>query len=300
MVARTGTNGNNTFQATSAAEQFDGLLGWDVVTYTQATGAVRIDLVTPRLNTGWAAGDTYTSIEAYRLTSFADRFAGSNGRDNVNGHAGNDTISGRNGDDMLTGHSGNDTLQGDAGNDSLWGGGGNDRLLGNAGNDRLYGDGGSDSLDGSTGNDTLSGGSGNDTLVGGSGNDTLDGGSENDMLTGGTDSGKLSFVKAGSVYKIGTFVVGDVLKGGAGYDTFVYANADGIDRIQDFVKGVDRIDIVNTWFDGISSNGEIAVKDYAGGALILFTDNSADGFVNNRGILLDGMTAAMVDYSMFI
>ncbi len=85
------------------------------------------------------------------------------------------------------------------------------------------------SLNGTSGNDTLTGGAGNDTIFGGTGNDMITGGAGDDMITGG----------------LGV----DLLFGGAGKDTFVFNSAnEGIDKINDFVVGEDRIQISRAGF----------------------------------------------------
>ena len=78
-------------------------------------------------------------------------------------------------------------------------------------------------VDGAGGNDRILGRGRNDTLLGGTGNDTLVGGGGNDRLVGGEGN--------------------DVLVGGPGRDIFVFAPGGGTDRINDFVKGEDRIDL---------------------------------------------------------
>lgn len=146
MVAVTGTNSNNSFTATAADEQFDGLNGFDSVTYT--TG-ITIDLTDALNNTGDAAGDTFTSIE---------RFVFQNGS-NFIGDAANNTVIGGNGVDILFGGDGNDLLRGNNGDDVIEGGAGVDNVNGGAGNDEFiitaadYVAG--DNIDGYTGNDTL-------------------------------------------------------------------------------------------------------------------------------------------------
>jgi Ca2+-binding RTX toxin-like protein len=96
-------------------------------------------------------------------------------------------------------------------NDTLSGGDGNDRLAGNRGADILFG------------------GSGRDLLVGNAGADILFGGAEGDRLTGG--GGK------------------DILRGGTGRDLFILTQASdssvgaGRDRIREFTRGEDRIDL---------------------------------------------------------
>jgi Ca2+-binding RTX toxin-like protein len=95
------------------------------------------------------------------------------------------------------------TAFGGAGNDVLWGGHGDDVLVGGDGNDELHGREGNDFLYGNDGNDILRGGQGNDFLFGGNGRDDLFGADGNDYLDGGRDG------------------VADILRGGAGADTFV-------------------------------------------------------------------------------
>lgn len=84
-------------------------------------------------------------------------------------------------------------------------------IIGTDDDDYIYGGKGRDTLNGGKGNDSLEGGAGNDKLYGGTGKDTLWGGAGDDQLTGG----------------------------GAA-DTFIY-NADGNDRITDYVWGTDKI-----------------------------------------------------------
>ena len=96
-------------------------------------------------------------------------------------------------------------------------------MHGNSGKDYLKGHAGDDILYGGSGKDYLRGGDGADILIGGSGNDKLKGEAGNDVLTGGL--GK------------------DNLYGGAGNDVFKLTEGSGYDRIRDFKKGEDRIDI---------------------------------------------------------
>jgi hypothetical protein len=101
------------------------------------------------------------------------------------------------------------------------GGGGNDTLTGTEGNDSLIGRRGNDSLIGNAGNDTLIGGNGTDFLVGSAGDDLLDGGNGTDTLRGGLGN--------------------DTLTGGNSQDIFVFADGEGIDTINDFELGTDKI-----------------------------------------------------------
>jgi len=261
MVARKGTKGPDVFAGRSASEAFDGVSHYDIVTYEASTAGVVVDRTNAKKSTGDAKGDTFKNIDAFKLTLFDDGFVGSTAKDVVNGGAGNDSLSGRNGNDALTGDAGADTLSGGNGIDSLWGGGDADLLQGGADNDKLWGDGG------------------------------------NDVLMGGTDRGAL---KVNTANAISTFRIGDSLTGGLNIDTFVFNNGDGVDQILDFQVGTDLLDVNGLWFDGNLTNGEFAARDYAGGTLILFTDRSADGFVDNMAIHLSNVQASSVNVSWFI
>ena len=97
------------------------------------------------------------------------------------------------------------------------------RLVGTNNNDTLTApDDDNFFIEGFAGNDILNGDGGNDTFEGGTGNDTLNGGAGNDLLKGGAGT--------------------NVLVGGAGNDTFVI-EPDGLQIIQDFERGTDKIDI---------------------------------------------------------
>jgi hypothetical protein len=69
-------------KATTRFRAARGQTGWtaatafDIASYETATTAIRIDLLNPALATGEAAGDQFLSIEGFRLSGFADSFAG--------------------------------------------------------------------------------------------------------------------------------------------------------------------------------------------------------------------------------
>lgn len=139
--------------------------------------------------------------------SGAPLIRGTRSDDAIRGTLFDDEISGQGGNDRIAGRSGDDRLRGDAGDDRLDGGSGDDRLLGNGGGDRL------------------AGGANQDRLYGGSGRDRLDGGNGADLLDGGAGA--------------------DVLTGGRGADIFRFTAAatGAVDRITDFDRGADHIDL---------------------------------------------------------
>ena len=86
------------------------------------------------------------------------------------------------------------------------------------------------------GNDAITLGTLDDAATGGSGNDALRGGGGNDTLTGGTGA--------------------DDLTGGTGADSFRFFNASsGSDRINDFVHGVDHLEVSASGFGGGLTEG---------------------------------------------
>lgn len=106
-------------------------------------------------------------------------------------------------------------------------------LMGGPGNDSFLGSQVGDTLNGAGGDDRLDGLSGNDTIIGGAGNDTI--------------------------------------FGGAGSDTFVFnLPSEGMDRISDFVTGLDKIEISATGFGGGLTAGGVAIVIDAANATSAF------------------------------
>jgi Ca2+-binding RTX toxin-like protein len=175
----------------------------------------------------------------YSGTDLTDTFArgtlSSDGaRINLNG---NDRVDLMGGDDSFFLGRGKDKAFGDQGNDSIFGAAGNDRLFGGTDNDLLSG---------GSGKDRLNGDSGNDRLLGGDANDILNGGAGKDRMIGGTGS--------------------DIMNGGLGADTFFFASNTGVDQINDYTAGEDRLKI--NW------SGVIDTEATADGLLVSWGEDS--------------------------
>ena len=85
----TGTSGNDTLKGfggndiligRAGADALFGGDGLDAASYATASAAVRVDLGSPGVNTGDAAGDTYDLIENLIGSPFGDNLAGNSGR----------------------------------------------------------------------------------------------------------------------------------------------------------------------------------------------------------------------------
>jgi len=214
-----GGDGDDTLQGGPGADVLQGGAGVDWAVCWNAAAGVRVDLVTPAIATGEAAGDRFFGIENLAGSFFADTLAGDALANRIDGLAGNDVLTGRAGSDTLVGGDGADTLQGGLDSDMLHGGAGVDwavywnaaagvradlttpadsageaagdvfvaieNLAGSFLADTLAGDALANRIDGLAGNDLLLGRAGNDTLVAADGDDTLEGGAGADALHGG-------------------------------------------------------------------------------------------------------------------
>ena len=145
------------------------------------------------------------SLHVFNLPGIGDFISEIYNFENISGSNNNDDLFGDDQDNQIFGNDGDDNIYGESGKDKLFGGDGDDYFLGGKGRDNLYGGGGNDYLVGGRGRDNLHGDGGNDYLVGGRGRDNLYGGGGNDVF-------KLSIGR-------------------------------GFDRIRDFKKGEDRVDI---------------------------------------------------------
>jgi Ca2+-binding RTX toxin-like protein len=185
-----GASGDDTLIGGAGADALDGDAGSDTASYAGASAGVLANLANSALNSGDAAGDTYTGIENLLGSAQADTLTGDGGVNRIDGNNGDDILAGGGGADVLIGGAGVDTADysnsasgvnistsgaagvgGDAAGDTL---SGIERIAGSAFADTLTGDGGANLLNGNDGDDLLEGGLGADTLIGGTGFDTVD------------------------------------------------------------------------------------------------------------------------------
>lgn len=257
----------------------------------------------------------------FRITAGDDIVTGSLGRDRIAAGLGNDRVSGASGNDELLGGSGNDVLYGNDGNDRLEGGIGNDTVSGGAGADLMIFAHGFDKMDGGTGVDTadfqamktaiyanlaaspsevstsatatatavnatqriadlvafenLTATAYHDTILGNGAANRIDGVRGNDVLKGFGGADLLIGGKGN-----------DTLTGGAGYDRYQFGAGWGTDTVTDFLDGKEKI--VFDHVAGLTSIGQLAISNTAGGARIAFDGDT----ITLAGIVASQITSA--------
>lgn len=163
---------------------------------------------------------------------------------------GDDTIEGLGGDDRLMAYGGDDTLDGGDGNDTLTGGEGSDQLIGGAGNDELISD-GYDVLSGGDGYDTLRFDTSSyiDAVIAYAGIEEIHATEQGGTFDAAQSDVAVTFVgSAGWNYFVGSsfddvMIAGELMQGGAGYDTFKFDQTFAGGQITDFETGIDKIDL---------------------------------------------------------
>jgi hypothetical protein len=196
-----GDANNNFLRGGLGADTLDGGDGFDWADYLNATAGLTVSLANPDVNTGEAAGDTYTSIENIQGSTFDDTLIGDANTNMLRGGLGADTLDGGGGADWAdylnaaegltvslanpsvnTGEAAGDTytsienIQGSAFDDILTGDGNNNAFRGNGGNDTINGGGGIDTaiFSGNRASYALTDlGGGSVRVVGADGTDTL-------------------------------------------------------------------------------------------------------------------------------
>lgn len=278
-----GDDNNNILRPFDGLDAINGGNGTDMVDYTDAAGAVSVNLAIGRgFNAAGGDADTLISIENAR---------GGDGADTLLGSSGDNLLAGAGGSDSLAGGAGNDTVDyssalaevtvnlasaraqdGLGGTDSLsgfeaaLGSGFNDSLLGAAAAESLFGDSGDDTIQGAGGHDWLDGGNGNDSLAGGEGNDTF-------FAAAGSGGYGGGFIPPGQASPA------DTMRGGEGDDHFIVSSSTTL--VIDGGTGNDTIE----W---AGSFGPVMLTFYADGAD--GSENDALSFMQPLPGLFDNVT----------
>lgn len=239
-----GLEGNDRLIGGPGSDILNGGDGFDFAVYNGATQNISVNTRNGQF-LGAAAGDQYISIEALSGTQFGDSLIMGDG---------DNTILGRGGDDFLDGGNGNDKLIGGAGADFLHGGNGIDTAIYRASNEgvnisltsgwNIGGHAQGDVLswihnvNGSLHDDTIEGDILNNRLWGFDGDDTLIGRGGQDVLRGGAGADSFVFVTLDD-HVATTQSEDNSIRG--------YAGQSG-DKIRDFTPGEDKIQLASDAF----------------------------------------------------
>lgn len=194
-----GNSADNLFSGGLGADILSGGAGLDTALYSESPEAVTVNLLLNTGSGGYAAGDSFTSIENLIGSSVDDVLIGNGESNTLNGGAGDDTLNGDGNSDVLVGGDGNDTLIGGSGQDtvsyidstfeitvnlSLGTGQEGDSYVDSLdGIENVYGSDQDDDLIGNDNPNILVGGMGADFLDGGDGIDTASYATSTDSVT---------------------------------------------------------------------------------------------------------------------
>jgi Ca2+-binding RTX toxin-like protein len=103
-----GQAGNDSLVSRIQADVLDGGADFDFARYDYADVALRAYIYDTAQNTGWAAGDSFVSIEGLAGSYFADDLRGDNNQNIIYGLGGADYVIGLGGSDLLIGGDGQD------------------------------------------------------------------------------------------------------------------------------------------------------------------------------------------------
>jgi serralysin len=295
-----GTSGNDTIFSGdgsdrivggAGADQIDGQDGFDYASYLPASAWVTASLVNPAVNSGDAAGDTYTSIEGLIGSAFSDTLFGDANGNHLLGLDGNDTLDGGGGSDVLDGGNGDDWLIGGSGNDQLYAGAGlSNTLIGGSGADAHFGGAGWDTVSYHLSTDSVRVNLGNlsENVRDAAGDTYFDfenlfGSRFNDALIGDSGANRLVGYQGA-----------DTLTGNGGSDVFIFLDdpqitALNVDNITDFQDGIDRVDL--SLVTGLDSFSQLSISENSSFTRVAFG--------NYVVINLIGVRAAQIDVSDF-
>ncbi|RON91135.1 type I secretion protein [Pseudomonas fluorescens] len=224
-----GSNYDDTFYASAAADNLDGYNGNDRLSYAQSEQGVNITMTAARVGTGLggdAQGDTFSDFETIIGSNYNDVFTASLGTTTFYGGAGNDVY-------IINGSASQNVVE--------MAGGGDDEVrttlntitlaseverltFTGTGNFIARGNASDNIITGGAGNDTLFGGAGADQLIGGEGFDTVSYGDADKGVTLNTKTGIHTGIAAGDVYSSIEAILGsdfsDAFVGDAGINRF--------------------------------------------------------------------------------
>ncbi|WP_272950674.1 calcium-binding protein, partial [Agrobacterium vitis] len=300
-----GGGGNDVLNGGEGADVLDGGAGnYDTLNYSAATSAVVLDLTTGT-GSGYAAGDTFTGIEAFTGSAYGDTYTGSTYAAEYNVGAGNDTVLAGSGAEKINGGTGTDTAS-----YALSTAGVSVNLVTNVGSGG-YAEGDQYSsievVVGSDYSDTLTTKTVN-TLLGGLGDDTYDIGSSASTIAENADAGTDLVKTSSASYTLGdnlenltytgtanftgsgnsadNVLTGgagddvldgstgnDALYGGEGSDVFVFNASYGNDVVFDFQASSDTIDLTGMGFATVSDAAAYASEIEDG---VLFNFGNGD------------------------
>ncbi|MCF1462406.1 calcium-binding protein [Agrobacterium vitis] len=300
-----GGGGNDVLNGGEGADVLDGGAGnYDTLNYSAATSAVALDLTTGT-GSGYAAGDTFTGIEAFTGSIYGDTYTGSTYAAEYNVGAGNDTVLAGSGAEKINGGAGTDTAS-----YALSTAGVSVNLVTNVGSGG-YAEGDQYSsievVIGSDYSDTFTTNT-DKTLLGGLGDDTYDIGSSASTITENADAGTDLVKTSSASYTLGdnlenltytgtanftgsgnsadNVLTGgagddvldgstgnDALYGGEGSDVFVFNASYGNDVVFDFQASSDTIDLTGMGFATVSDAAAYASEIEDG---VLFNFGNGD------------------------
>ncbi|MBN8966287.1 MAG: calcium-binding protein, partial [Rhizobiales bacterium] len=167
-----GDENNNFLRGGLGADTLNGGDGSDWADYHSAAGGLTVSLANPGINTGEAAGDTYTSIENIQGSTFDDVLIGDASTNFLRGGSGADALDGGGGADWADYFNAAEAVTasltkpsvntGEAVGDTYTS---IENIRGSAFNDTLDGDDNNNMFRGAGGNDAINGGNGIDTAI---------------------------------------------------------------------------------------------------------------------------------------
>ncbi|MEI8324519.1 MAG: calcium-binding protein, partial [Betaproteobacteria bacterium] len=295
-----GGAGDDVLEGRGGVDTLIGGAGNNSASYAHAAAAVIASLTDPTVNTGDAAGDSYTQIQNLTGSAFNDTLIGDSGINLLSGGGGNDVLEGMAGADTLIGGDGNNTASyahaavglraslstptsntGDAAGDSYTQ---IQNLEGSAFKDTLIGDGGNNILSGGAGDDVLEGMGGPDALNGGAGFDTASYENASNSVAASLTASLAGFSSAGdaqgdsynSIENLSGSAFSDTLVGNSGANTIHGGAGD------DVLEGMGGADTL----DG-GSGANTASYEHAGGSV---TASLTDASINLGDALGDSYT----------